>query len=433
MNDSIPYQKLVLLLLGLLPVSATAQQIAATATPDGTDVAYSPASQTLTFDLREYFSTSGFSGGTLVQFDGNAGVFHMEMLDNATPNTVQNFLFYVNEGRFDDTIIHRAEIYQDEDTLAFVPFVIQGGGWRKAVGGSALIEPIETEDPVANEFNPDYSNLRATVAMAKAGGDPDSATSQWFINLSDNAGPPPSLDSQNGGFTVFATVIGRGMEIADTVVDLPKASDGGTLTSVPLINYESANPIAVENFVAFDTVRVVDPLPSANAPGFFAFETEAAGPVSASVNGPTLSVTVFPGANGAGTVRVRAFETGFADTANAPEITFRVYAGAGLSAATDLGDSWKYSTWLGLYYDTGTNWIHHPTLEWIYVADQTLDGGSLLYVSGFGWVWTRRDLFPYLWSFGADGGNGAWLTYDTGSNNPRWFYDWSISDWVGVE
>ena len=95
--------------------------------------------------------------------------------------------------------------------------MIQGGGYffdHEAYGS------IVRDDPIRNEFSPERSNLRGTIAMAKASGDPDSATSEWFFNLSDRN---DQLDDTNGGFTVFGEVIGDGMEVVDPIA--PRSGD----------------------------------------------------------------------------------------------------------------------------------------------------------------------------------------------------------------
>ncbi len=81
--------------------------------------------------------------------------------------------------------------------------------------------PVVAFSPIPNEARTDLHNVRGTVAMAKLPTDPDSATSQWFINLADNSGPPNNLDTTNGGFTVFGVVSAAGMTTADAIAALP--------------------------------------------------------------------------------------------------------------------------------------------------------------------------------------------------------------------
>jgi cyclophilin family peptidyl-prolyl cis-trans isomerase len=130
------------------------------------------------------------------------GDIEIELLTEDAPNTVANFLRYIESGKYTKSFLHRS-----------VPgFVLQGGGFTFDGINSNFIFTFE---PIENEFK--VSNTRGTVAMAKIAGSPDSATSQWFINLTDNS---ESLDNSNGGYTVFARVIGNGMQVADAVGQL---------------------------------------------------------------------------------------------------------------------------------------------------------------------------------------------------------------------
>ena len=85
---------------------------------------------------------------------------------------------------------------------------------------------------------PFISNIRGTIAMAKLGGDPNSATSQWFINLADNSA---NLDTQNGGFTVFGHVTGNGMSVADAIAMLNRVNVGSPFDALPVRDYTSGN------------------------------------------------------------------------------------------------------------------------------------------------------------------------------------------------
>jgi cyclophilin family peptidyl-prolyl cis-trans isomerase len=158
------------------------------------------------------------------------GNIEIELLEADAPETVANFLAYIESGRYDNTFIHRS----------MSGFIIQGGGYAYQDGNTSN---VDTFPSVKNEYK--ISNTRGTVAMAKLGDQPDSATSQWFINLRDNSS---NLDNQNGGFTVFARVIGNGMAVADAINDLPIVNAQGAFTDLPVIDFSSGN-ILEENLV----------------------------------------------------------------------------------------------------------------------------------------------------------------------------------------
>ena len=129
------------------------------------------------------------SDAVYIEVQTSVGDMVFELYPNMAPLTVQNFLQYMNDGDYLGVLVHRS-----------VPdFVIQGGGYH-AVGGSYASIPRDPTIP--NE--PCLSNTRGTLAMARLGGQPDSASSEWFINLVDNL----SLDASDGvGFTAFGRVL----------------------------------------------------------------------------------------------------------------------------------------------------------------------------------------------------------------------------------
>lgn len=153
---------------------------------------------------------------TIVRFDTNVGSFDIGLYDTATPITVTNFLNYVQDGDYVNSIVHRS----------MPGFVIQGGGFRL---GEVVME-VPADAAILNE--PGISNVRGTIAMAKLGGDPNSATSQWFINLGDNAS---NLDTQNDGFAVFGEVMGSGMSVVDAIAGLQIINAGGPFTNLPVV------------------------------------------------------------------------------------------------------------------------------------------------------------------------------------------------------
>jgi len=171
------------------------------------------------------------------------GNIEIELLEDDAPNTVANFLEYVDSGRYEQTFMHRSD----------PGFIIQGGGFAfDADLGTA--PGIPTLPAIVNEFK--VSNTRGTLAMAKSGGNPDSATSQWFINLADNSA---NLDGQNGGFTVFAKVVGDGMQVADAIADLQIINAGGAFAELPVINF-TGGTLVESNLVMTDISRTDGPV-----------------------------------------------------------------------------------------------------------------------------------------------------------------------------
>lgn len=188
---------------------------------------------------------------TIVEVKTNLGRFEVNLFDQSTPITVQNFLKYTNAEGFNNTVIHRS----------VSGFVIQGGGFT--FEPAALLKPTEVYSPIKNE--PKWSNVRGTIAMAKLAGNPDSATNQWFINLSNNAA---NLDNQNGGFTVFGQINAQGMEVVDAMAALPRFNFPSlNIADLPLQNYSATDKannktLVASNFIVIESITVVDASPS---------------------------------------------------------------------------------------------------------------------------------------------------------------------------
>ncbi len=145
----------------------------------------------------------------VVVLDTSLGQVWVMLDPDAAPATVANFLAYVEAGSYDGTVFHRV-----------IPgFMAQGGGFDMAMVRR------DTRAPVMNEADNGLRNARGTIAMARTG-DPHSATSQFFINLKDNAFlDHTSKTPQGWGYCVFGKVV-RGMDVVDSMAAVPTTSKG---------------------------------------------------------------------------------------------------------------------------------------------------------------------------------------------------------------
>jgi peptidyl-prolyl cis-trans isomerase A (cyclophilin A) len=153
----------------------------------------------------------------MVVLHTSQGDITLELFADKAPKSVSNFLRYVHEGFYAGTVFHRV-----------IPgYLIQGGLYTKD------LQPRRTHSPVASEADNGLSNLRGTIAVAR-GGDPNSGTAQFFINLVDDR----RLDyagNQSGltwGYAVFGKVV-KGMDVVDKIAALPTHAQGPFSADVP--------------------------------------------------------------------------------------------------------------------------------------------------------------------------------------------------------
>jgi peptidyl-prolyl cis-trans isomerase A (cyclophilin A) len=143
----------------------------------------------------------------VVIIETNMGEITVELDRPKAPATVANFLKYLDDGHYAGTVFHRV-----------IPeFMIQGGGFTED------LKEKPTRPPVKNESKNGLSNTRGTIAMARTN-NPDSATSQFFINLADRNN---YLDNYGGGYTVFGKVT-AGMDVVDKIAGSERGDKVGT-------------------------------------------------------------------------------------------------------------------------------------------------------------------------------------------------------------
>ncbi|NGX61273.1 MAG: Peptidyl-prolyl cis-trans isomerase B [Chlamydiae bacterium] len=155
-----------------------------------------------------------------VQIRTNKGEIEVELFADKAPDTVKNFLQYVDEKHYNNTIFHRV----------IDGFMIQGGGF------TPQMRQKPTHDPIRNEGDNGEKNMRGTIAMARIS-DPHSATAQFFINVSDNDFLNYRNQTPGGfGYCVFGKVT-KGMEVVDKIKSTPTTTKA-SMQDVPVETIE---------------------------------------------------------------------------------------------------------------------------------------------------------------------------------------------------
>ncbi len=169
-----------------------------------------------------------------IQMNTTQGDIFIELNNELAPISTANFVKYAEDEYYNGTIFHRV----------IENFMIQGGGFTKDMKQKPTREGIE------NEWKNGLSNTRGTIAMARLGGRPNSATAQFFINVSDNAfldKPNPRTPNDNAGYAVFGKVV-KGMEVVDKIRAVPTTTRNA-YSDVPV------EPVLIEKVTVLDTAK----------------------------------------------------------------------------------------------------------------------------------------------------------------------------------
>ena len=165
-------------------------------------------------------ASAALAANPQVDIETTAGTIRLELYPDAAPKTVANFLEYVKAGHYDGTQFHRV-----------IPgFMIQGGGYTAEFREKPTRPPVPIESEQSVKAG--LSNVPGTVAMARTS-EPNSATSQFFINVANNQRLNfRSTDMAGYGYTVFGKVVG-GMEVVNKIAQTPTGPGGPFPTDVP--------------------------------------------------------------------------------------------------------------------------------------------------------------------------------------------------------
>jgi cyclophilin family peptidyl-prolyl cis-trans isomerase len=174
------------------------------------------------------------AGPPVARFQSVLGEFDVLLDPVAAPISVTNFASYANRGAYDGTFIHRSTTYEPASIQ-----IVQGGGFQLV---TTNIFPVPTNAPIPLEAG--LPNTRGTLAMAR-GSDPDSATSQWYFNISDN----PGLDFN---YAVFGHVLGAGISVVDAIGAVDVYDFGSVFSELPLFGPQAL----VQNFVLINAIHV---------------------------------------------------------------------------------------------------------------------------------------------------------------------------------
>ncbi len=245
----------------------------------------------LTFNLTNTFADAERIARLTTTFPtSQTGSIDVHLFATQAGATVTNFLSY----NYDNSVFHR-----------LAPnFVLQGGGFKFNDAGTitaTAFPPIPASPPIANQ--PGVSNTRGTIAMAKMGGNPNSATNEFFFNLADNS---TNLDAQNGGFTVFGQVMNGGQQVVNAIASLSTFDGAGIPGAPPFPIRSGADTTNFPANITANDVALVTTVRELAAVDRMIFTTSSTNPAVATATVAAGVLTIDPLTTGTTTITVRA-------------------------------------------------------------------------------------------------------------------------------
>jgi cyclophilin family peptidyl-prolyl cis-trans isomerase len=390
----------------------------------------SPASnQYMTYEL-----TAGGAYGNV--FDAAPDAFNwatttvdFQLLASEAPTTVANFMTYVTDGVYENTIIHRSDVD-----------VVQAGGWRISDSEEFILQQIETRDPIPYEESRD--NTLGTLGMARTQSF-DSATSQFFVNLEDNTGSfrnlftvfgevvnpeasMPILQEMGDAFVYNLTQFYRSVPFVTTPLYTPFWDDKDSFLRFQSITIPQGNPDGVTyswEFLDADGVEGVSDEEAANRAAF-----------NISIDGSNLNISRSD--TGTAPIRIKGTSGTEERTFDTFLIAYNPQALEAFPTSFIRQGGWLENSWFTWLVADDFPYIRHLNHGYQYVIlveGNTVSSGTFyLYDYKLGsWLYTRPASYPLLYAYSLN----AWLWYerDTGNgfDEDRIFYNYSTGEYFG--
>lgn len=362
---------------------------------------YIPSSGgTAVIDLSNYFDNDEIDG-TVVRYNTVFGSFDIELFDDITVNTVNNFLGYVDSGAYDGTFIHRSVRVGQNDPVsggASTYDILQGGTYKYSAPSS--YNPIATGTPVVNEAQ--IENTRGTIAMARTN-NPNSATSGWFFNL-DDANADAFTNDPTTGYAVFGQVLGDGLDVLDDIATTPiwdAGSVSSAFRSLPLRDFTNDHFPNNNDLVVINSVKRVADL------SFRVVSNSQANRVDVVIGENGQLILSTKGVNGPQTVTLTIEAVDY--DGNTTQTTFTVELGA---AKDSLGyDSQADLIWRNFSNGKNTVWEMNSTTVDQATAFNDVKSNTW-YIAGAG-DFNQDGNNDLLWRNAFDGQNKVWLMDET--------------------
>jgi cyclophilin family peptidyl-prolyl cis-trans isomerase len=370
------------------------------------------------------------SGGTYDHFYAVAPedfVWHQhsiryQLLADVAPVTVANFLHYAKSGAYSNTVIHRSEIN-----------VLQGGGWTHFLQGGFVLDTIETMDPIPLERT--WSNPEGTLSMARQSAD-DTATSQFFINVADNA------TAFGDNYAVFGDLLNK--QQAQALLEEMQAvtvwNYGGAFSALPLF---SGYLDDIDSWIHFDSVTIsrgevgevahqwsfIDP----NGDGSLsARELAFQGAFDIVMEGGNLRIS--RNDSGEARIRVTGSYKGQSHQFEVDLVGYNKEALRALPASVIHPGGWIDNPWYGWVTAEEFPFIQHLNhgYQYMIVTFSDFPDNHDYFIYDFkmgGWLHTSASIYPYMFMYSLN----SWVWYVEGSGNganaKRWFFNFNSGQW----